>query len=89
MKNHLQAIITVLSLINPVICATMFLPIERGRSKRKQVTDATIAAFAVLVILVLAVLGGQAVLRQFGVSLAAFSVVAGVASKLPPSARYS
>lgn len=77
MKNHLQAIITVLSLINPVICATMFLTIERGRSKREQVADATKAAFAVLVILVLAALGGQAVLRQFGVSLAAFSVAGG------------
>ncbi len=33
MQEHLQAIITVLSLVNPAICAALFVEIETGRSR--------------------------------------------------------
>jgi hypothetical protein len=33
MQQHFQAIVTVLSLVNPLICGAMFAQIEAGRSK--------------------------------------------------------
>src|SRR5271170_5825905 len=77
MREHLQAIVTVLSLVNPLMCGAIFVRIEGTRSTSAQLTDATRAAVAVLVILVLAALCGARVLDLFGVSLDAFSVAGG------------
>jgi multiple antibiotic resistance protein len=73
----LQAIVTVLSLINPVVCGTMFTRIEEDLPRKTQLADATKAAFAILVILTLAALFGARLLDAFGVSLDAFSVAGG------------
>ncbi len=77
MDQHLQAIVTILALINPVMCATIFLRIEGARPRQAQVGDATRAVLTVLVILALAALFGARVLHLFGVSLDAFSVAGG------------
>src|SRR6516165_8704798 len=77
MEQHLQAIATVLSLVNPVICGAMFARIEAGQARAAQLANATKAALAVLVILVVAALVGARVLQIFGVSLNAFSVAGG------------
>ena len=77
MQDHLQAIITVLTLINPLMCAAIFARIEAGRPRGPQLADAGKAALAVLVILVLAALFGQRLLGVFGVSLDAFMVAGG------------
>src|SRR5215813_9571352 len=77
MQQHLQAIVTVLSLVNPLICGAMFAQIEAGQARTTQFGDATKAPLAVLVILVIAALVGARVLQVFGVSLDAFSVAGG------------
>ena len=77
MQDSLQAIITVLTLINPAICAATFVRIETGRSRREQFTDASKAAVAVLTILLLAALVGEQLLSMVGVSLDAFMVAGG------------
>jgi len=77
MEQHLQAIVTVLSLVNPLICGVMFAQIETGQTRAIRITDATKAALAVLVILLVAALAGARVLQIFGVSLDAFSVAGG------------
>src|SRR6476469_7826810 len=77
MQQHLQAIVTVLSLVNPLICGAMFAQIEAGQTSATRLADATRAALAVLVILVVAALVGARVLQIFGVSLDAFSVAGG------------
>jgi multiple antibiotic resistance protein len=77
MEQQLQAIATVLSLVNPLICGAMFARIEAGRAHAARLADATKAALAVLVILVVAALVGARVLQVFGVSLDAFSVAGG------------
>jgi multiple antibiotic resistance protein len=74
---QLQAIVTLLALINPVMCATIFLRIEEARPRHAQVADATRAALTVLAILALAAMFGAKVLHMFGVSLDAFSVAGG------------
>jgi multiple antibiotic resistance protein len=77
MKEQLQAIVTVLSLVNPVICGTMFARIEAGRSAAEQRADAMKVALTVLVVLVVAALIGVRLLELFGVSLDAFMVAGG------------
>jgi len=77
LKEQLQAIVTVLSLVNPTICGMMFVQAEAGRSRGEQLIDATKASLAVLVILVAAALIGTQLLHLFGVSLDAFMVAGG------------
>ncbi|HMB60966.1 MAG TPA: MarC family protein [Xanthomonadales bacterium] len=77
MDNYLQAIATVVSLVNPVTCGIIFLSNEPGRNAAQRLKDATMAALAILVILSLAALFGAAVLNLFGISLDAFSVAGG------------
>ena len=78
MNQYIQAIFTVLSLVNPVICATIFTKITQGKPKSARVADATKAILAILVILCLAALGGSQVLKAFGISLPAFQVAGGL-----------
>ena len=77
MQDHLQAIVTVLALVNPLMCGAIFAQLEGERPRNALLVDATKAALAVLVILVLAALLGTRILHVFGVSLDAFSVAGG------------
>ena len=77
MKETLQAIATILSLVNPAICLAMFLQIEQGRSNSEHLADATKAMLVVLVILLTAAFLGARILDIFGISLDAFSVAGG------------
>jgi small neutral amino acid transporter SnatA (MarC family) len=77
MEQHLQAIVTVLSLVNPLICGVMFAQVEAGQMRAIRITDASKAALAVLVILLVAALAGARVLKIFGISLDAFSIAGG------------
>ena len=77
MKEQLQAIVTVMSLVNPAICGMMFVQAIAGRSRGEQVLDATKATLAVLVILVTVALIGTRLLHLFGISLDAFMVAGG------------
>ncbi|TWU29673.1 MarC family protein [Bythopirellula polymerisocia] len=77
MDLQLQAIATILALVNPVMCGAIFMQVEGDRPRRALVIDATMATLTVLVILALAALVGTKVLHLFGVSLDAFSVAGG------------
>jgi small neutral amino acid transporter SnatA (MarC family) len=75
--EHLQAIITLLSLVNPFMCAAIFAQIEAGLSSGTQMRSAAKVALAVFVILTVAALLGVKMLHLFGVSLDAFMVAGG------------
>ena len=77
MNEHIQAIVTVLSLVNPTICGMMFVQAESGTSRSQRLVDATKVTLVVLVILVVAALVGTRLLHLFGVSLDAFMVAGG------------
>jgi multiple antibiotic resistance protein len=77
MEQQLQAIVTILSLVNPLICAAMFTEIEAGQPRSIRMADATKAAVAVLIILAAAALAGAKILEIFGVSLDAFAIAGG------------
>lgn len=78
MDEHLQAIVTVLSLINPAVCAGLFSQTQVGRGVGERRADATKAASAVFVILVISALVGTRILKVFGLSIDAFMVAGGV-----------
>ncbi|MCO8123138.1 MarC family protein [Stieleria sp. TO1_6] len=77
MKEQLQAIVTIISLMNPGICAAMFARAIAGQPVAQKTAEATRAALAVLVILVVSALLGTRLLDIFGVSLNAFMVAGG------------
>lgn len=78
MELQLQAIVTLLALINPVMCAAIFLQTQEGaKSRGEKIAAAGKAVLAVLVILLVAALAGARILHEFGVSLDAFSVAGG------------
>jgi multiple antibiotic resistance protein len=77
MQEQLQAIVTVLSLVNPLVCGAMFARVEAERSAVEQRADATKVALAILIILAAAALVGTQLLHLFGVSLDAFMVAGG------------
>jgi small neutral amino acid transporter SnatA (MarC family) len=77
MEEQLQAIVTVLSLVNPLVCGAMFARIEVTRSPVERRTDAMKVALAIVVILTVAALIGTRLLHLFGVSLDAFMVAGG------------
>ncbi len=77
LKEHLQAIVTVLSLVNPTICGMMFVQAEAGRTRGEQLIDAAKATLAILLILTASALVGTKLLHLFGVSLDAFMVAGG------------
>jgi multiple antibiotic resistance protein len=77
-EQYAQAILTVLSLINPVICGAMFAKAAGRESRSRQIGDATRAALAISVILGGAAIAGARLLAVFGVSLNAFQVAGGM-----------
>ena len=73
-----QAIVTVLAVINPVVCGSIFLtltpklgPVQRRRAAVK-------VALSILIILVASALVGLKVLSIFGISLDVFRIVGGI-----------
>ena len=77
MQEQLQAIVTVLSLVNPLVCGAMFARVEAERSTHERRVDATRVALAIVIILTAAALIGTQLLHLFGVSLDAFMVAGG------------
>ncbi|WP_230470293.1 MarC family protein [Lujinxingia vulgaris] len=77
MDTILQGIITMISLVNPLVCLAMFANIEQDQPRETQLKDAAQVALATVVILAGAALLGTRILEMFGVSIDAFSVTGG------------
>ena len=78
MSQYIQAILTVLSLVNPVICAAIFAQCTCGKTPATKAKEAGKAILAVAVILCLAALAGARLLNAFNISLAAFQTAGGM-----------
>ncbi len=77
MNQFTQALLTILSLINPVICGALFVQATGGMTKPRKIAGAAKASLVILVILALAALAGARFLHVFGISLDAFQVAGG------------
>ena len=75
--EHLQAVATLFSLVNPMVCAMMFATLTEGQSVAQRTLDATRAIAVIAVVLLVAALAGARILSLFGVSLDVFSVAGG------------
>ena len=78
MKENLQAIATIFSLINPMVCAMMFASLATGQTQAQRVSGAVQAIAVIAVVLVIAAFAGAQILGVFGISLNVFSVAGGV-----------
>ena len=78
MEQYIQGIITILSLVNPVISGLLFSQEVVGQPRKAQISAATRVIFSVLVILWLAAIGGAFLLKTFGISLDAFQAAGGM-----------
>ena len=78
MDQYTQGIITILSLVNPVICGVLFSQAVSAQPRAAQVAAATRAILAIMVILWLAAIGGAYLLKVFGISLDAFQAAGGL-----------
>jgi multiple antibiotic resistance protein len=73
-----QAIVTVLAVINPVVCGSIFLTLTPNLESRQKWQAAIRAALSILIILVASAFVGLRVLGVFGISLDVFQVVGGI-----------
>jgi multiple antibiotic resistance protein len=73
-----KAIVTVMAVINPAVCGSIFLTLTSKLDPTKRFWAAGQAAVSILVILVASSLIGLKVLSIFGISLDAFRIVGGV-----------
>jgi multiple antibiotic resistance protein len=73
-----QAILTVLAVINPVVCGSIFLTLTPDLESRQKRRAAVHAALSIFIILVASALIGLHVLSVFGISLDVFRIVGGV-----------
>ena len=73
-----QAIVTVLAVINPVVCGSIFLTLTPNLPPTQRRLAAVKVALSILVILVVSGLSGLKVLSIFGISLDVFRIVGGI-----------
>jgi multiple antibiotic resistance protein len=73
-----QAILTVLAVINPVVCGSIFLTLTPNLESRQKQRAAVRVALSILLILVASALIGLHVLSVFGISLDVFRIVGGI-----------
>jgi len=80
MKLHdmVQAIVTVLAVINPVVCGSIFLTLTPELAPAQKRAAAVKVALSILIILVASALIGLRVLSIFGISLDVFRIVGGM-----------
>lgn len=73
-----QAIVTILAVINPVVCGSIFLALTPDLDPRQKSWAAVRAALGILIILVISAVVGLRVLGIFGISLDVFQIVGGI-----------
>ena len=74
----LQAIVTVLAVINPVVCGSLFLTLTPNLTAPERRRESAKVALNILIILMGSALVGLKVLSIFGISLDVFRVVGGM-----------
>ena len=78
LHNIVQAIVTVLAVINPVICGTIFSALTSNFASTQKRWAAIKVTLAILIILIASALIGLKVLSIFGISLDVFRIVGGM-----------
>ena len=74
----LHSLIGMLVIVNPLLAVPAFTVLTGGEDRTERRATANHAALTVAIVLTLSVLGGQAVLRFFGIGIPAFQVGGGI-----------
>jgi len=77
-EEYVKYLVALLVIVNPLGAVPVFLGLVEGQSQAEQDRSARVAATAVAITLIAALLGGEAVLRFFGIGLPAFRVGGGI-----------
>jgi multiple antibiotic resistance protein len=77
MKEYIQAVVTILALINPLVCVAIFTDCVHNASRRQKLREALKAIAAIGTVLFASAFFGMTVLKTFGISMAAFSCAGG------------
>jgi multiple antibiotic resistance protein len=78
LHQMVQAVVTVLAVINPVVCGSIFLTLTPRLAPAQRRWAAVKVAFSILIILLASALIGLKVLAIFNVSLDVFRIVGGM-----------
>src|SRR6516165_9990302 len=78
LHQMVQAIVTVLAVINPVVCGSIFVTLTPKLPPAQRRQAAVKVALSILIILVASALIGLQVLSIFGISLDVFRIVGGL-----------
>jgi len=78
LHQAVQAIVTVLAVINPVVCGSIFLTLTPRLSPSQKRRAAVKVALSILIVLVVSALIGLKLLAIFGISLDVFRIVGGL-----------
>ena len=78
LHQMVQATVTVLAVINPVVCGSIFLTLTPNLESRQKWQAAIRVALSILIILVTSAFIGLKVLSIFGISLDVFQIVGGI-----------
>jgi multiple antibiotic resistance protein len=78
LRDMVQAIVTVLAVINPVVCGSIFLTLTPALAPVQRRWAAVKVALSILIILVVSALIGLKVLSIFSISLDVFRIVGGM-----------
>lgn len=78
MTEYIRDAVTLLAVINPLICGVMLLQGEAGLPNKTKILAATKTALAVFIILILSAMLGQYILSSFGISMDVFQIVGGI-----------
>jgi multiple antibiotic resistance protein len=78
LHQTVQAVVTVLAVINPVVCGSIFLTLTKSLDAGQRRRAAIHVALIILAILVVSALVGLKVLNIFGISLDVFRIVGGM-----------
>jgi MarC family membrane protein len=78
LHNMVQAIVTVLAVINPVVCGSIFLTLTPKLAVAQRRWAAVKVALSILIILVTSAVVGLKVLSIFSISLDVFRIVGGM-----------
>ncbi|NDV28732.1 MarC family protein [Desulfovibrio sp. JC010] len=77
MKEYIQAVITILALVNPLVCVAIFSDCVQNIPAEQKIKEALKALTAIGAVLFASALFGMAILKNFGISMAAFSCAGG------------
>lgn len=77
MKEYTQAVVTLLALINPLVCVRIFMDCVSNLPKDQRIVEAVKAITTIGMVLYASSFFGMAVLKAFGISIPAFSCAGG------------